>query len=1357
MPRATYTQSSFLGGEWSPQTQGRFDREDYRTGMNVCRNVVPNEEGSGPRRPGTRFLATTRSGAEAVLREFHFDQAAPYLLEFSASHLRFFASRALVLKNEAQTVLAISTATPAVVTVGAADGWTTGDQVSFILQPNTVFAGVGVLINRQFTITVVDTQRFSLADAVTGLPFDGSLVTLGPDLLRVDKVLDFSTPYATADLDAIRVVQDQDHCLSLHGSYPMRLVASEDPTSTDNFATFDFRAATLLDGPYYDAPQDGSSLTIVGTTGIVTVTASYTAYSGAVTYKAGDSVSSAGVGYLSLVNNNTGHAPAVSPTYWQVQSAANGIGPNGFTTTDVGRHMRLFYEPLEWSAATAYAVNATVKFDDAYYIALTASTGKSPDTSLDDWGVATTAAAWTWGIIVSRLSATQVTLQITGDDLISDGIPIKTYRMGLYSDTTGYPHHGVFHDGRLWLAGPVKNRLDGSMSNQPFTFSPTTKDGTVADNNGCAVVIKAKRIQSVRWLLSTDQGILVGTQGGEWLLHASQQNDPITPTSVQQNQVTQHGCEDVEPVLTPNAAVFVQRYGRKLIEYTAIGAAKYAGANISNTGKHLIVNGLDEIAYQTETSPVIWGRSAGALVGCTYKRELPIGTQPPSFVGWSRHDLGSGRSVRSLCVGPDVSGDVDALSLVTYDPNAVTRVYFVETLTNFLQDTLLTSWYVDAGTQGAIAEFINANTIRFYGLRFVAGQTVDVWLAGLDLGSHTVTVNGYLDVDLATDAEARLTAAYLATLTANYAELAVRIRRLPTGATTAAGTVTGSYLTTGSVGAVRTDIGIADWTRNRLFTFRYGDGTSPDAGIRSFNLSTRAVAAQALVSSWVGGSYGSAEIFTVPPIGVAPASGDLYFQLANGKFKRVSGSTLAIVSTSAILTIDYLISMRGHDFNGSDTFLCTTLLGGSSGPGTGVNLNLFSGGATMAKDTTLAYQLDLLAADTVAGPKGTNYCVWYVLEHGGRYLNQGANVNPVTLRAVTKGVVTSGITTLATLAPSDIQADWTHWDAVLGLAYDQSDGCVIAFMEQAAPPAWNSGTTYRSTDVATLSGNVYRCILDHTNHTPPNGTYWVLVGPASYVNSRVAVKINPTTGRVVWATPGMDSRPFSNVPESLSNSNITGGGLSWLSTTDHGTTDYYVYHLSSAGVLTSTTVHHFGINNFQLSNDVTGDLVGHFAYTFDGLTNNPTKETTTVSYSDWGVLRGAPGGVPYNGTASYNVPAALGYTYPSQWQILRPNAPNESGTQIGPGFAKTRRSHRYGALVHNTKGLTMGTDFVSMRPVAFASDGGVDYTTLQLFSGLVSDTLEDGYSYDSMLACQITRPYPGTILTLGAFDQTQDR
>lgn len=67
--------------------------------------------------------------------------------------------------------------------------------------------------------------------------------------------------------------------------------------------------------------------------------------------------------------------------------------------------------------------------------------------------------------------------------------------------------------------------------------------------------------------------------------------------------------------------------------------------------------------------------------------------------------------------------------------------------------------------------------------------------------------------------------------------------------------------------------------------------------------------------------------------------------------------------------------------------------------------------------------------------------------------------------------------------------------------------------------AWSGATVYNTNDVATLGGSAYICILAHTNHTPPNATYW------SVLASIGATGATGSTGPAAWSPPrGMGHR-----------------------------------------------------------------------------------------------------------------------------------------------------------------------------------------------------------------------------------------
>ena len=121
MADASYLQTSFLGGEWSPRMQGRLDLPKYRFAMTLCLNGIPVEEGAWVRRSGTAWLGTTRSGNAGRVIGWEFQEGLPMFLEFTDGHMRAFQSYQFgnqtpvlsLLQTDARLLASISTATPA--------------------------------------------------------------------------------------------------------------------------------------------------------------------------------------------------------------------------------------------------------------------------------------------------------------------------------------------------------------------------------------------------------------------------------------------------------------------------------------------------------------------------------------------------------------------------------------------------------------------------------------------------------------------------------------------------------------------------------------------------------------------------------------------------------------------------------------------------------------------------------------------------------------------------------------------------------------------------------------------------------------------------------------------------------------------------------------------------------------------------------------------------------------------------------------------------------------------------------------------------------------------------------------------
>ena len=347
-----------------------------------------------------------------------------------------------------------------------------------------------------------------------------------------------------------------------------------------------------------------------------------------------------------------------------------------------------------------------------------------------------------------------VNVEILGPALLYT-TPATTWRLGVYSNTTGFPTCGCYHEGRLWLGGVVANRFDASVSDGivggTVNFAPTDQYGTVTAASGISEVLNSDGVNPILWMIPDQQGIIMGTLACEFLVSPPTPGG-MAPTNIAGRRVTTIGCANVEPRRTDHTIAFVQRYGRKLMEYFAdVYSGKFTAPNLAQWAMHLTVGGIAEIAYQQAVTPIIWGRNGnGSLWGITYKRDTLSTSSGPTYAGWHRHALGSGRSVISIAVGPSTDGTLDTLYMVTTDGTTC----HVEVITDLIEEgaTLSDAAYLDDAV--APTSTISSNApitgapyggLTLNGLWHLNGKTVTAWLSGLDCGDYTVS-NGSIVV-----------------------------------------------------------------------------------------------------------------------------------------------------------------------------------------------------------------------------------------------------------------------------------------------------------------------------------------------------------------------------------------------------------------------------------------------------------------------------------------------------------------------------------------------------------------------------------------------------------------------------------
>lgn len=1260
--------------------QGRQDSDRYKTALNVMSNYFPLEEASCLRRQGFRYVGHTKAGAAAKLIGFDFSTASPYQLEFTNGWVRFIQGNSFV-GNGTNTIESISTASPAVVKTTTVHGYTTNDTIFFSFQANPAIPTT--LHNRQFVITVTDTYSFSIKDALTGLAIDGSTIGFNtpvpyadPPNHTVTRIAELATPYTAAQWANLRFVQDEATVtLFVPGFAPREI------TRIATSFGFAIGVKALSDGPYLDVNTTTTTLTPSAATGSVTITAS------------------------SIVGIN---------------------GGAGFATTDVGRHIRMYSPPADWDVTkTTYAVGDQVQYVDGnQYVALKAGahqTGVVP-TNIDHWALLPYLPTWCWLTITAFTSTTVVTATInqstqSTNKTLFNTLATKIWRLGLFSDTTGWPTCGTYHESRLWTAGVTVNRIDGTMSNTTGTFSPTGDDGTIADDNAVSATIKANENNPILWLSADENGLIFGTVNSSWRIRASQLDDPVTPSSVQARRLNKTGVYNAEPVLADTHHIYIQAAQRNVMELSSaktVVGDKNDNLNLSLTSAHLSKTGFLEVAYTQNPQPIVWARRTdGQLVGAHYSHE-----DTNVSVGWFKAPLGHSRKVESISQGPSTDGLTNRLYIVSND--ASTNIRWIEMLTDVFDDNKedYQTWFVDAGTVPPAVKLATLavegfDGLRAYGLWYANGATVSATVGGMDIGDAVVS-NGHADYPFTTT----FTSAYLQSLiaetgytaTVDYGPLTVasvwpdntnKLLELDSGASAV------------PVSGVTDQDTFVDYARSRVLVIKNGN-TATD-GIRVFPIDNIGTQSSAVGHDTIFAS--ASALNTVDVFGsMITYDGALCFSKNannNWSFVKLDPTTFVVAATlthqfSIISPITDATPMR--DAHGNNFALLT-------GQSTFIVVNTDTMSSTPILNDTAVDENRCISGP---GPVENGAALAYVL--GRDTYGAGSTTAPLGLYEIRAETSTTTKTKIGTITPAQVDATWSHFIAAYGIIFDRTDGNLMIFV--------------KTDDVVT--------------------------------NKNYIVKINRKTAAVMWkiAVNAMPNRADNNINRCF----VDGGKFAYLSPTVSSGSLYPMYVIDTiAGTTVTTQWSNVQGTGAQLYDARLGLI--YFYGSYSQITTPPTSLIGTyfavpnTTYSNKWAAAGA--GPPIDRSifdrsvsseAGYSSPIVIGYTYTSQGQILRPDHGNDAGARNGPAFGKKRRNHWFAALLNRTQNIKFGTDFgTTLKPAKLTTAGGTAIAQPTLFSGIITETITDDYSFNGMLSWQQTRPVPGHLLIVGGYIESIDK
>ncbi|MEE9351522.1 MAG: hypothetical protein V3U78_04625 [Thiotrichaceae bacterium] len=343
-----------------------------------------------------------------------------------------------------------------------------------------------------------------------------------------------------------------------------------------------------------------------------------------------------------------------------------------------------------------------------------------------------------YGVITEFQSTTSVIINII--DAFVSGSARKFWRLGAFSDTTGFPSAIAFYEDRLMYAGTAlqPQTIWGSQSNIYNDFSPGPKPA-----DAVTYTIASGQENAIRWL-SPGKSLTIGTVGGEFLLSASTREEAVTPSNIKIVIQSEYGCAYIMPVRSSGVVLFIQRSTKKLRQFIyQFESDSYIAPDLTLLSEHVTGNGLVELEHQREPDPIIWAvRKDGELLGLTFERDQAVSGWHRHIVGGVSDALGAPAKVESVAVIPGDDRDELWISVKRFINGAEVRHIAVLTEgRGTINPDDADDFFVDSGIT-----FSGFSTTQVGNLEHLEGETVQV-LADGATSPDKVVVNGIITLD----------------------------------------------------------------------------------------------------------------------------------------------------------------------------------------------------------------------------------------------------------------------------------------------------------------------------------------------------------------------------------------------------------------------------------------------------------------------------------------------------------------------------------------------------------------------------------------------------------------------------------
>jgi hypothetical protein len=220
-----------------------------------------------------------------------------------------------------------------------------------------------------------------------------------------------------------------------------------------------------------------------------------------------------------------------------------------------------------------------------------------------------------------------------------------------FASTNNYPRISGYVQQRRCFAHTELNKQTVWMT-QSGNFKNMGTSTPLKDDDAVEFTLAGVRKQDILHMLALDNGLLLFTRSGEWVVTGSD-SDVITPSSIFPRPQSAYGtAADLKPLIVGDEVMFPTRLREKVLALGfSIQADKYKSVERTVMARHLFTDRhIVAWDYAAEPDGVIWCvMSDGELLSLTYLLDHEVW-------GWGRHHTAG--KFKDVVVVPEAGRDV---------------------------------------------------------------------------------------------------------------------------------------------------------------------------------------------------------------------------------------------------------------------------------------------------------------------------------------------------------------------------------------------------------------------------------------------------------------------------------------------------------------------------------------------------------------------------------------------------------------------------------------------------------------------------------------------------------------------------